>query len=77
VIYSRFGSRLTLIDKHQDGNGRLFIYAIAEGAAEPREYSIGDFTADEGLKEIGEAVAKLPCRVVEKQVKRVRPKRSP
>ena len=72
MIYTRFGSKLTLIDKHQDGNGRLSILAIAEGAAEAREYSIGDFTADEGLTEIDEAVAKLPCRVAKKQVKRGR-----
>ena len=77
MIYSRFGSKLTLIEKHQEGNGRLCIYAIAEGAVEAREYSIGDFTADEGLTEINAAIAKLPCRIVAKQVKRNRPKRSP
>jgi len=70
VIYSRFGSRLTLIDKHQDGNGRLSIHAMAEGAAEVREYSVGDFTADAGLTEINDAVANLSWRVIAKKVKR-------
>jgi hypothetical protein len=74
VIYSRFGTKLTLIDKHQGGNGRLSIYAIAEGALEAREYSIGDFTADAGLTEIDEAVAKLPSRVIQKQRKHGRPR---
>ena len=74
MIYTRFGSKLTLIDKHQDGNGRLSVYAIAEGAAEAREYSAGDFTADAGLAEINEAIAKLPLRAVEKKTNRGRPK---
>ena len=76
MIYSRFGSTLTLIDKHQDGNGRLSIHATAQGAAEVREYSIGDFTADAGLTEINDAVAKLPWRVIEKKLQRGRPKHS-
>lgn len=74
MIYSRFGTKLTLIDKHQDGNGRLSIHAIADGAAEAREYSVGDFTADAGLTEINESLAKLPWRVIEKKAKRGRPK---
>jgi hypothetical protein len=73
VIYTRFGSKLTLIDKHQGSNGRLSIHAIAEGATEVREYSVGDFTADEGLTEINEAVAKLSWRVAEKKVGRPKP----
>jgi hypothetical protein len=65
----QIGSKLTLIDKHQDGNGRLCIHAIAEGAAESREYSVGDFTGDAGLTEINEAVANLSWRIIEKTVK--------
>ncbi len=72
MIYSRFGSKLTLVNKHQDGNGRLSIYASSNGTSDVREYNVGDLKADQGLAEIDTAVAKLPWRVVMKKAPRSR-----
>lgn len=65
MIYSKFGSLLTLVSKHQAGGGRLSIQATAGGTADIREYAVGELKADGGLAEIDDAVAKLPWKVLE------------
>ena len=72
MIYSRFGTMLTLLSKEQDFSGRLAIQGTAEGTAEIREYFVGDLKADEGSAEIDAAVAKLPWKVVPKKTRQNR-----
>jgi hypothetical protein len=69
MIYSRFGTQLTLLTK-QEGSGRLSIQATAQGTPDIRHYHLGDLTADAGLAEIDAAIATLPWKVVQKKVKR-------
>lgn len=69
MIYSRFGTKLSLVSKQQETSGRLSIQATAEGAADIRQYHIADLKADEGSAEIDASVAKLPWRVLEKKAK--------
>jgi hypothetical protein len=64
MIYSRFGTKLTPVSKEQDGNGKISIQATAEGMADIRTYAISDLKADDGMKEINDAIGKLPWRVV-------------
>ena len=72
MIYSRFGTRLMLVSKLQEGPERLMIHATADGTADIREYRVGDLTADEGSTEIEQAVAKLPWKVAQKKAKLIR-----
>jgi hypothetical protein len=60
MIYSRFGSKLTLISKGQDSDGQLSVQATCEGMEGVRAYRRGEMTADDGNPEIDAAVAKLP-----------------
>lgn len=72
MIYSKFGTPLTLLSKQQDRNGGVLIQGTAGGTADLREYQPADLKADQGLTEINAAVAKLPWKVVEKKVKHPR-----
>ena len=65
VLYSKFGSRLTPISKHEDANGRITVQATAEGASDVRDYQINDLKADEGSTEISDIISKLPAKVIE------------
>ena len=65
MLYSKFGSRLTLISKSEDANGRITVQATAEGTADVREYQITDLKADDGSTEINETISKLPAKVIE------------
>jgi hypothetical protein len=67
VIYSRFGTPLTPLSKHQDASGRISIQASAKGMEGVRDYALAELTADEGMPEIDAAAAKLPWRVIEKK----------
>lgn len=69
MIYSRFGTRLTLLSK-QDGSGRLSIEGTAQGTADIRHYHVGDLTADAGQSEIDAAIANLPWKVIQKKRER-------
>ncbi|MCY2954827.1 MAG: hypothetical protein NTU53_23090 [Planctomycetota bacterium] len=69
MIYSKFGTQLTLVSKHQDADGRLTIQGTAGDTADIREYHVRDLKADEGSSEIDATVAKLPWKVVEKKAK--------
>jgi hypothetical protein len=60
MIYSRFGSKLTLISKGEDRDGQLSVQATCEGMEGVRTYGRSEMTADEGKTEIDAAVAKLP-----------------
>ncbi len=64
MIYSKFGSKLTLISKSEDASGRLTVQATAEGGTDVRDYTITDLKADEGSTEINEVIAKLALKVV-------------
>jgi hypothetical protein len=70
MIYSKFGSQVTLVSKQQDRAGILSIQGTAEGSAEIREYAVGDLKADDGSGEIGAAIAKLPWKAVAKKPER-------
>ena len=70
MIYSRFGTKLTLISKEEDASGRLLINATAEDTDGTRQYTLSDLKADDGMPEINDAVAKLPLRDTTKQVDR-------
>ena len=62
MIFSRFGTKLSLIDKETDSSGNIRIRATTEGSTDVREYRRGDLTADDGMPEIDAALAKLPSR---------------
>ena len=65
MIYSKFGSKLTLISK-TEGDGRVSVQATADATGDIHDYSVADLKADEGMSEINAAVAKLPFKVFEK-----------
>lgn len=60
MIYSRFGSKLTLVSKGHDKDGQPTVQATCEGMEGLREYRRGEMTADDGHPEIDAAIAKLP-----------------
>jgi hypothetical protein len=64
MIYSKFGSQLTLVSRQQASNGLMSVQATAGDTRDVRHYGLGDMTADGGATEINEAVAKLPWRVI-------------
>lgn len=70
MIYSKFGSPLTLISKHKAIDGHLSIQATAGDTPDIREYCVGDMKADGGLAEINETVARLPWKVVMRKADR-------
>ncbi|HZN69453.1 MAG TPA: hypothetical protein VFB66_29535 [Tepidisphaeraceae bacterium] len=72
MIFSKFGSRLTPVSKSEDGSGRVWVQATAEGSPDIREYAASDLKADEGLGEINRAIAQLPPKVVGSMVERRR-----
>ena len=73
VIYSKFGSRLTLLSRLHDNNGRLAIRASVEGVVDTRDFALADLKADAGMPEINGAVEKLPWIEQQATVRR-RPK---
>jgi hypothetical protein len=60
MIYSRFGSKLTLLSKDENSDGQLSVQATCEGMEGVRTYRRTEMTADDGNPEIDAAVAKLP-----------------
>ncbi|MBC8107330.1 MAG: hypothetical protein H7Z14_12125 [Anaerolineae bacterium] len=67
MIYSRFGTKLTLLSKDHDASGRVVIQATAEDSEGVRQYALNELKADEGLTEINDAVAKLPAKEAPKK----------
>ena len=65
MIYSKFGSKLTLITK-TESDGGVCVQATADTTGDLHDYIVADLKADNGLSEINEAVAKLPFKVFEK-----------
>ena len=72
MIYSRFGTKLTLVSKQQEPNGLLCIQAQVEDTSEVRDYYTGDMTADNGFNEINEAVELLPWKTATPVTRRPR-----
>lgn len=60
MIYSRFGSKLTLVSKGEDKEGQLCVQATCEGTQGVRAYRRGEMMADGGNPEIDAELAKLP-----------------
>jgi hypothetical protein len=65
MIYSKFGTQLTLVSKTETAGGQVSVQATTDGTTEVREYNLVDLKADTGLEEINAAVAKLPLKVFE------------
>jgi hypothetical protein len=65
MIYSRFGTQLTLVSKIESEGGRVSVQATTEGTTDIHDYNVLDLKADDGMKEINAAVAKLPLKVFE------------
>jgi hypothetical protein len=70
MIYSRFGTKLTLVSKEADASGSISLQATTEGMDGIRNYATSELKADDGMNEINDVVAKLPWRVVEKNTQR-------
>jgi hypothetical protein len=62
MIYSKFGTALTLISK-TDSASEVTIQATSAGTTDTREYKLADLKADNGVAEINAAIAKLPPKV--------------
>jgi hypothetical protein len=65
MIYSKFGSKLTLVTKIEGESGKVSVQATTDGTTDPHDYNVSDLKADGGLAEINAAVAKLPLKVFE------------
>ena len=65
MIYSRYGTALTLVSKTESDSGMTSVQARTEGTADLHEYKLTELTADNGSTEINAAVAKLPMKVFE------------
>lgn len=65
MIYSKFGSVLTLITKTESEGGRVSVQATTDGTTDIRDYNVVDLKADDGINEINAAVAKLPQRALQ------------
>jgi hypothetical protein len=65
MIYSRFGTTLSLVSKTESDTGLVSVQATTEGTADIHDYKVTDLTADDGSKEINAAVATLPLKVFE------------
>ena len=72
MIFSKFGSKLTLVSKSEDATGRVWVQGAADGSPDIREFAAADLKADEGLGEINRAIAQLPPKVVGSKVERRR-----
>ena len=72
MIYSKFGSVLTLITKTESEGGRVSVQATSDGTTDIRDYNVVDLKADDGINEINAAVAKLPQRALQNKAGRRR-----
>ena len=72
MIFSKFGSKLTLVSKRDDGSGRVWVQGRAEGSTDIREFAADELKADDGLAEVDRAVAQLPPKAVGSKVERRR-----
>jgi hypothetical protein len=64
MIYSKFGTALTLISKTESAS-IISVQATSGGTPDTREYKLSDLKADGGTAEISDAIAKLPMKVFE------------
>jgi hypothetical protein len=65
MIYSKFGSKLTLITKTETAGGRVSVQATTDGTTDIHDYNVIDLKADDGMNEINAAVSQLPLKVFE------------
>jgi len=65
MIYSKFGTELTLVSKTVNVGGAVCVQATVVDTTNVHEYMLTDLKADEGMSEINAAVAKLPLKVFE------------
>ena len=65
MIYSKFGSKLTLVTKTQTDSGQVSVQATTNDTTDVHDYNVVDLKADGGLDEINAAVANLPLKVFE------------
>jgi len=72
MIYSKFGSQLTLVSKTETEGGRVSVQASTDGTTDIHDYNVVDLKADDGMNEINAAVAKLPLKVFENTHRRHR-----
>lgn len=72
MIYSKFGSKLTLVSKTESESGKVCVQATADATTDLHEYNVTDLKADDGMPEINDAVAKLPLKVFENTHKKFR-----
>ena len=72
MIYSKFGTELALVSKTASASGRVSVQATSGGTTDVREYDLSDLKADDGLTEVNAAVARLPFKVFENNVRRRR-----
>jgi hypothetical protein len=70
MIYSKFGTALSLVSKTQSASGAVSVQARVDGSADLHEYDPADLKADDGSTEISQTVAKLPLKVFESRVER-------
>ena len=64
MIYSKFGTALTLVSKTET-SGKVSVQATGNGSPDLHEYNLVDLKADDGMTEINAAVAKLPMKIFE------------
>ena len=64
MIYSKFGTALSLVSKTESAGG-VSVQATVAGMSDLLEYKLTDLKADEGMAEINAAVAKLPLKIFE------------
>jgi hypothetical protein len=61
MIYTRYGSKVAkFISRDTDDKGGVWITCQLEGMDGTREIHLSDFRADEGAKEVDEAIRNLP-----------------
>jgi hypothetical protein len=72
MIYSKFGTALTLVSKTENASGQISVQATVDGTTDIHEYNPTDLKADDGLPEINAAVAKLPSQLFESKGQRRR-----
>ncbi len=51
MIYSKFGSKLTLVTKTEGGGGKVLVQATTDGAVDMHDYNVDDPKADDGFAE--------------------------
>jgi hypothetical protein len=51
MIYSKFGSQLTLVTKTVTDGGRVSVQATTDGTTDIHDYNVVDLKADDGMND--------------------------